>query len=51
MELLAKGIEDGAHQQRAEQPLRHGAQRVHAVALKADDDALAGKKLPEPVHT
>jgi hypothetical protein len=32
--LGAQRIDDGAHQQRAEQALGHGAQRVYAVALQ-----------------
>ena len=51
VQLLAEGIEDGAHQQRAEQALRHGAERVHAVLLEGADDALAGEKGFEFIHS
>ena len=36
--LLADGVEDGAYQQGTEQALRHGAQCVDSVSLKAEDN-------------
>ena len=49
-ELLTDGVKDGAHQQRAEQTLGHGAEGVNAIALESEDHILAGKKFFPLVH-
>ena len=49
-ELLTDGVEDGAHQQRAEQTLGHSPEGVDAVALEGEDHILPGKKFFPLVH-
>ena len=50
MELLADGVEDGTHQQRAEQSLCHGPQRIDPVALEGKHHVFARQKLPDLLH-
>ena len=40
MQLLAQRVEDGAHQQRTEKSLCHGAHGVDKVALRGENDVL-----------
>ena len=49
-ELLPQSIEDGSHQQRAEQSLRHGPQRIDPVALEGEYHILASQKFPDLLH-
>ena len=49
-ELLPQSIEDGSHQQRAEQSLRHGPQRIDPVALEGEYHILASQKLLDFLH-
>ena len=50
VELGTDGIEDSADQQRAEQPLGHGAQGVNPVPLGGDDNVFASEEAFEPFH-
>ena len=49
-ELLSQSIEDGSHQQRAEQSLCHGPQRIDPVALEGEYHILASQKFPDLLH-
>ena len=40
-QLLAQGVQDGAHQQAGKQALSHGAQSLNQVALRGDDNIFA----------
>ena len=49
-ELLTNGVENGAHQQRAEQALGHGAQSVNSVTLHGKYHVFAQEKFFQFVH-
>ena len=50
-ELLADGVQNGAHQQRAEQALRHGGHGVDKIALGGEGDVLPRQKCPDFFHS
>ena len=50
VELGTDGIENRAHQQRAEQPLGHGAEGVNAVAFSGEDNVFSSQKILEFPH-
>ena len=50
MKLLADGVQDSAHQQRAEQALGHGPHGVDEVALGGENDVLSFQKGTELFH-
>jgi hypothetical protein len=51
VELLTECVENRADQQRAEQALRHRAERVDAVAPQRDFNILSLQEVPEPLHS
>ena len=51
MKLLTDGVEDGPHQQGAEQPLGHGAHGVDKVPPGREHDVLPGQEFANRFHS
>ena len=51
VQLLAQGVENGAHQQGAEQALGHSAHGVDEIPLGREDDVLPGQELANCFHS
>ena len=49
-QLLTEGVENGSHQQGAEEALGHSAEGINAVALQGNDDVFAVEELTDFVH-
>ena len=51
MQLLAQGVENGAHQQGAEQALGHSAHGIDEIPLGREDDVLPGQEFANRFHS